>query len=104
MFRTWADIEPRAGQSVPGVLWTITAACETSLDLYEDVAGGLYRRFTVSVRRDDTPDAILALTYRMNRSGYEPPEADYLSLIAQGYTDFGLDERGLAEAEQQSRV
>ena len=39
VFRTWADVEPCPGHGVPGVLWTITSACETALDLYEDIAG-----------------------------------------------------------------
>ncbi len=103
VFRTWADVEPCPGHSVPGVLWTITSACETALDLYEDVAGGLYRRLTALIYRDGVPEPVQALIYRMNQAGCEPPEADYLSLIAQGYRDFGLDPRSLAEAERRAR-
>ena len=103
VFRTWADVEPRPGHSVPGVLWTITSACEAALDLYEDVSGGLYRRLTVPVWRDGVPDPVAALIYRMNRAGYEPPDRETLALIRAGYADFGLDLRGLAEAELRSR-
>ena len=104
VFRTWADVEPCPGHSVPGVLWTITAACGTALDLYEDVAGGLYRRLTASVWQDGVTDPVQALVYRMTRAGCEPPDADYLSLIRRGYADFGLDARGLADAELRSRA
>ena len=103
VFRTWADVEPCPGHSVPGVLWTITSACETALDLYEDIAGGLYRRLTVSVERDGAGGVVQALIYRMNRAGYEPPDRDTLSLIAAGYADFGLHPRWIAEAEERSR-
>ncbi len=103
VFRTWADVEPCPGYSVPGVLWTITSACETALDLYEDVAGGLYRRLTVSVRRDGVAGPVQALMYRMDRAGYEPPDRDTLSLIEAGYADFGMDPRWIAEAEDRSR-
>ena len=104
VFRTWADVEPCPGQSVPGVLWAITSACETALDLYEDTAGGLYRRLTVSVWQDGVTHAVGALLYRMNRLGYEPPEADYLSSIERGYADFGLDAGGIADAARRSRA
>ncbi len=103
VFRIWADVEPCLGQSVPGVLWTITSACESALDLYEDIAGGLYRRLTVSVKRDGVTGPVLALIYRMNRTGYEPPDRDSLSLIEAGYADFGMDPRWIADAEQRSR-
>ena len=103
VFRTWADVEPWPGQSVPGVLWSITAACETALDLYEDVAGGLYSRITAWVRPDGVTDAVQALVYRMIRADCEPPNPEYRSLIEQGYADFGLDTRGIADAEQRSR-
>ena len=104
VFRTWADVEPCPGHSVPGVVWTITAACETALDLYEDIEGGLYRRLRASVWQDGFTDAVEALIYRMNRVGCEPPDADYLSLIQRGYADFGLDARCIADAEQRSRA
>ena len=103
VFRTWADVEPSPGHSVPGVLWSITSACETALDLYEDIAGGLYRRLTVSVSRDGVAGAVDALIYRMNRAGYGPPDPDTLSLIEAGYADFGLDPRWIADAQQRSR-
>ena len=103
VFRTWADVEPCPGHSVPGVLWFITSACETALDLYEDVAGGLYRRLTASVRRDGVAGPVQALMYRMDRAGYEPPDRDTLSLIEAGYADFGMDPRWIAEAEDRSR-
>ena len=103
VFRTWADVEPCPGDSVPGVLWAITSACETALDLYEDIAGGLYRRLTVSVRQDGVTEPVRALVYRMNRGGYEAPSPDTLSLVQEGYADFGMDPRWIADAERRSR-
>ncbi len=103
VFRTWADVEPCPGHSVPGVLWTVTATCEAALDLYEDVSGGLYRRLAVLVRRDGVPEPVSALIYRMNRAGYEAPDRDTLALIQAGYADFGLDLSGIADAERRSR-
>ncbi len=104
VFRTWADVEPCPGHSVPGVLWTITSACETALDLYEDVAGGLYRRLTRSLYRDGVPEPVQALIYRMNQRGVRAAGTQTICPSSRKATaDFGLDPRSLAEAERRAR-
>jgi len=46
----YASVEPRPGAAVYGVLWRVSARDLAALDAYENVAGGLYRRATLSVR------------------------------------------------------
>ena len=43
VFRNVADIEPAKGQSVSGLLWTITDDCEKALDIFEGYPH-LYRK------------------------------------------------------------
>ncbi len=88
-FRFWADVVPSPGDEVPGALYRIAAADLESLDEYEDYPA-LYERVRVTVRTESGPAD--AFTYRM-RPGYAfaPPDGDYLSLIEQGYDDWGLD-------------
>ena len=48
----YASIEPRPGSEVWGVLWQVSERELAALDAYENVAGGLYRRAPMPVRRD----------------------------------------------------
>ena len=90
VFRHWADVEPAAGFQTEGGLWRITPECVAALDLYEDVAEGLYRRAWLTVKAG-TLEPVEALVYRMASGGHAPPAPDYLELILRGYDDFGLD-------------
>ena len=59
VFRSWADVAPAPGRAVVGGLWRITPACAAALDAYEDVAGGLYRRWILPVLPEDGDDQII---------------------------------------------
>lgn len=89
IFRSCADVVPRAGWECPGGLWRITPECERALDLYEGVEHGLYAKkhliIGVRGRRHE------CLYYQMNERGVMPPPESYLEVIAQGYRDFDLD-------------
>lgn len=45
----YASVMPKRGATVHGVLWRVTARDLVALDIYEDVAGRLYRRETAPV-------------------------------------------------------
>lgn len=95
VFRTWADVEPSPGGAVAGGLWRITPACRAALDLYEDVAGGLYRAILAEVRPTGSPATRPALLYRMAAAAAAPPDPAYLRTIREGCRDFGIDETAL---------
>ncbi len=48
-----ATVVPSQGEVVHGVLWEISKAHEASLDHYEGVAAGFYRKVITRVRLDD---------------------------------------------------
>lgn len=89
VFRRWADVEPRPGESVAGGLWRITPACRDALDDYEGVAEGLYAPHTLVVEPEGG-GALEALVYRMTATDTAPPEPAYLAAVLQGHRDFGL--------------
>ena len=100
VFRSWADVEPRAGAAVAGGLWRVTPACRAALDDYEDVAGGLYRRVLLPVRPEGTEGNVEALVYRMTAPHRSPPEPAYLDAILAGCRDFGLEEGPVLRAAE----
>lgn len=91
VFRTWADVTPAPGRAVVGGLWRITPACAAALDEYEDVAGGLYRRWILPIEPEGETLPTDALVYRMMATHEAPPEPEYLATVLQGYRDFGID-------------
>lgn len=96
VFRGVADIIPAEGGTVHGGLWRITPECLISLDRYEGVRNGLYRRVNVTVRVGSRK--VSAMTYRMNRGEFGPPSETYLDTIIHGYRDFRLSSRSLRDA------
>lgn len=84
-----ATIEPKKGDSVPIVVWSISKRDEMNLDVYE----GFPRLY---IKQDFTVDlngeTVTAMAYIMTpgRPIAEPPK-HYYDTIATGYKDFGLD-------------
>jgi gamma-glutamylcyclotransferase (GGCT)/AIG2-like uncharacterized protein YtfP len=88
-FRYWADIVPSGGDRAPGALYEISAADLATLDEYEDFPD-LYDRICVTAETESGP--VEAFAYRMRPGhAFAPPASEYLSLIEQGYEDWGLD-------------
>lgn len=84
-----ADVQPSAGNSVWGVLWRVSAGHLLSLDRYEGVAAGAYRREPVRVlagARD-----VEAIVYRVCAPVPPgPPPAAYLALMTEGAAEHNL--------------
>ena len=98
-FKSYATIVPSPGDTVEGVLWTITPADEVSLDLLEGYPE-FYSKKHVTVRQGID---YIAMTYIMNprEHGHAPSEG-YYSMVSEGYQRFGLSQHQLLEAK--SRV
>jgi gamma-glutamylcyclotransferase (GGCT)/AIG2-like uncharacterized protein YtfP len=99
-FKSFATIVPSPGESVEGVLWTITETDELALDMLEGYPE-FYDKKTVSVEHQGQP--YIAMTYIMGprEQGY-PPSDGYYNMVSQGYQTFGLSQHQLLEAK--SRV
>ena len=91
IFRGVADIIPAAGEFVPVGLWEITEDCEKSLDRYEGYPNLYGKQYW-------TNGETTYMAYTMNRDGMSAPSPMYLQGIYQGYEDFSLDRKYLAEA------
>lgn len=95
VFRAVADIRYKKGAVCHGGLWLITPACEAALDRYEGVSvggsRGLYEKVYFPVKDEASGRTHQCLAYKMTRKGIMPPSEYYLSVIIQGYADFGLD-------------
>jgi hypothetical protein len=89
VFRGVADIVREPGAICYGGVWQITDACEVALDRYEGVAGGMYRREWIPLKRSATGDRQM-LVYTMNSIGIMPPSTSYLRTIREGYEDHGM--------------
>lgn len=104
IFNGVADIRPASGRKVLGGLWQITNRCLEALDRYEGFPH-LYRKELITVLNDQG-EYVPAFVYVMNethsRSRVSTPSQYYFDAIRDGYRDFGLSERLLWEAFDQT--
>jgi gamma-glutamylcyclotransferase len=98
-FKSFATIVPDTDSQVEGVLWTITDADETALDILEGYPE-FYDKRHVTVRQGID---YIAMTYIMNprEHGYGPSDG-YYSMVSEGYQTFGLSQQQLLEARSRS--
>lgn len=105
VFRHHADIEHSAGETVHGVMWKITPACERSLDALE---GYPYyydkKEFIVKL---DTPmldmTHFVVMVYQMvNADKYSPPSESYKQCLIDGYTANNVDVDQIYRALEES--
>jgi len=102
VFRGCADIAYSPGDVAPCGLWQIGPEDERNLDAYEGVAGGLYFKEYVELRRKGKPHPQPALIYVMLTDGIYPPSQNYANSIREGYANFGLDTAFLDRAIEES--
>lgn len=95
LFNGVATLIPKKNSSVPVAIWKIDEACEKALDIYEGYPR-LYRKEYIPIVLDGETQT--AMVYIMN--DYRPayPPRSYLSIIEQGYKDFGLNHSYLQKA------
>lgn len=88
-----ATVEPKAGASVPVLIWEIGQVDEWNLDMYEGYPR-LYGKENLEVQMAGECESIMA--YTMNE-GHEIgiPSAPYLETITEGYESAGFAVSGL---------
>ena len=95
-YNAHANVIPAKGYDVPVVIWEIDKYDEMSLDRYEGVRGGYYRKEYMQV--EVAGEMQEALIYIMNPNPYGRPSDSYLKTIVEGYRDFNMDIRILNNA------
>lgn len=84
-----ATVEPKTGNRVPVLLWSISPRDERNLDYYEGFPF-LYRKETVTVELNGKPTE--AMVYIMNEGRpLGAPSTVYYNTILEGYRANGLD-------------
>lgn len=91
-----ATVEPRAGSSVPVLIWEIGPEDERNLDIYEGYPR-LYGKVDLEVQTERGLESIMA--YTMNE-GHEigKPSMYYLETITAGYLEASFDVNRLLES------
>ncbi len=92
--RNWkggvASIKPFKGQKVEGAVYEITEDQFKKLDRFEDY-GFSYDHLKVTVWTD-SDEQVEAITYiKKEQSPETQPSTEYLSVIRQGYRDWGIE-------------
>jgi hypothetical protein len=75
----YASVEPVRAQTVHGVLWRLSPRDRIALDIWENVASGLYRAEMLPVRWASQRHRALVYVARPSRNGR--PKAGYLELV-----------------------
>jgi hypothetical protein len=91
IFRHYASIRKKKNEKCPAALWLIDEKCEASLDKYEGVAVGFYKKLMINVNYKD--QIFKVLTYQMGKGYYakRKPADTYYEICKKGYIDCGLD-------------
>lgn len=90
-----ANVVPRRGDHVWGVLWRITPAAAQHLDRTEGVSRGYYRRIPVSIQGNGE-GKVEAFTYHSPRGqAGRKPSRRYLGLLLAGCRQHGLPDAWL---------
>ena len=96
--RGYASVVPHAGGKAHGVLIALTEPDEHTLDRYEHVHEGMYRRATVEVVTE-FGYAVPALIYIDDIAGEGPPKPGYLERILEGARRHALPPEAIVEIE-----
>lgn len=97
VFRGVATIEPNPGAEVPCGIWKISKGDEAALDRYEGYPR-LYVKQDFRVKVNGKTITAMAYVMTDGIRPLSPPSTSYLLTIAEGYDDFGLDDKPLSIA------
>ena len=75
----YASIEPRRATEVHGVLWRLTPRDRATLDIWENIAGGLYRAEILAV--EEAGMRRLALVYLARPRPPGRPKPGYMEIV-----------------------
>lgn len=90
-----ANIEPCKGRKVPIVLWKITEECENVLDIYEGYPSLYVKKEVEIITGDKVVKAMVYIMAKQYKDMPAPPTEYYFNVIARGYSDNGVDLKGL---------
>jgi hypothetical protein len=96
----YASVVPERNAVVHGVLWLLTAADERRLDMYEEIATGLYQRACLSVEpiaHHSNARRVGALVYLAKDAGLGRPRPDYIEPILAAAQSYGFPPSACAE-------
>jgi gamma-glutamylcyclotransferase (GGCT)/AIG2-like uncharacterized protein YtfP len=96
-----ATVEPKKGETVPVLLWSLTPRDEAALDRYEGWPT-LYRKETLTVDFDGEPVEVMAYVMNEGRPLGMPSE-NYYYTIAEGYDSAEFDIKVLDKAVRVSK-
>ena len=93
-----ANIEPKKGSAVPGLLWRITSQCEAALYIYEG-APRFYEQKMITVRdMEGHRHRVMAYIMTPDPRDHALPSSDYFHGICRGYAQNGLPQEFLDAA------
>ena len=75
----YASVEPARGHTVHGVLWRLTPRDRAALDLWENIAGGLYRAEILTVEQAGARRPALVYVARPRPAGR--PKPGYMEIV-----------------------
>ncbi|MGC1778865.1 MAG: gamma-glutamylcyclotransferase family protein [Xanthobacteraceae bacterium] len=75
----YASIKPLRAGTVHGVLWRLTPRDRATLDIWENIAGGLYRAETLAVDHAGARRPALVYIARLRRAGR--PKPGYMEIV-----------------------
>ena len=98
-----ATIVPQASSAVYGILWTITEADEQSLDNYEGMRWGTYKKMLVNVEVA-AEQSFRALAYVASDSTPGSPRDNYIENILAAAAQYGLPDKYVEELTSWSKT
>jgi hypothetical protein len=84
----YASVEPARAQAVHGVLWRLTPRDRVTLDLWENIAGGLYRAVTLPVQYAGRHSSALVYLARPRPVGQ--PKPGYMEIVVKAARELDL--------------
>ena len=99
VFRGVADVIREDGAVCYGGVWRITPECERTLDVYEGVGSGVYRKEYIPSKPTPLGETEI-LVYTMTSTGIMPPSKCYYEVIKEGYRNFCMPTEAFADLER----
>jgi hypothetical protein len=84
----YASVEPASAEMVFGSLWRLTPRDRVTLDLWENIAGGLYRAATLPVQ--SAGRRLPALVYRARPRPDGQPKSGYMEIVVKAARELEL--------------
>ena len=97
VFNHHADVRPRTGTGVELAIWEVSAEDLADLDAFEGYPS-YYGRNQVRVRLASGRPLNVWIYYMQDTQRIAAPAASYVSMLREGYQDFGMDARQIDRA------